>query len=137
MRFTLSSFAIGAAALTSILFAVGAVYLIRSAPDEDALLEALLLQAQREAEEATSVNRTVQVHLLGDGKLSYVNEELTLDAFASRVELERWDSRTNVQVLLVGSQVGSDHVRLLELLARRGVFNVHVQTAAPARDAQP
>jgi hypothetical protein len=136
MRLTLSSLAITTAAVTSVLFAIGAVYLLRSTPDEDALLEKLLIEAQREIDQAPPVSRTVQVYLLGDGKLSYASEEMTLDTFASRVDLEGWDAQTNVQILLAGGQVGGDNVRLLELLARRGVVRVHILPPSPGQERQ-
>lgn len=138
MRFSLSSLAIAAAAVVSALFAAGAIFLfvLRS----DIAVRGATLRGPQHRFEPGTGTRTVQLHLLGDGKVSYGDEEISLTTLGARVDLEGWDEHTTVQVLLVQnptSPVGQEFVQLLELLGRRGVFQVRIQPSLSAEERQP
>lgn len=138
MRLSLSSFAIATAAVTSVVFTVGAVYVtVFYEPVGEIDLQQILAEAQLQTEARPTISRTEQVYLIGEGRLSYANQEMTLETFASRVELERWDDHTNVQVLITSPNVGEDNVRLLNLLARRGVFHVRILPPPSAQAGRP
>jgi hypothetical protein len=138
MRLSLSSFAIAAAAITSVVFVVGAVYVtVFYKPVREIDLQQVLAEAQLQSEVRAAISRTTQVYLIGEGRLSYANQEMTFETFATRVELESWDDHTSVQVLIASPNVGEDNVRLLNLLARRGVFHVRILPPASTPSGQP